>query len=82
MRKLQPFSGAAFVALVVVGVVLGSGTPGSTDPGSEVAAYYDAHQWRMVVAAFVLAASAFFAIAFTAPSVFKTSVTSCGTSAR
>lgn len=63
-KKLLPLSGIVFVLLVVVSVLLGGSTPGSTASGAKVASYYDAHNARMFVESFLLAAAGFFAVAF------------------
>ena len=54
-----PLSGAAAVVLVVASFAgLGGDTPGSSDPAAKISAYYDSHEVREMIAAFVLAASA------------------------
>ena len=64
IRKLLPLSGVVFVALVILGVLLGGSTPGSSAAGSKVAAYYDSHNARLFIESFVLAASGLFAVLF------------------
>ena len=52
-------SGAAAVVLVVVSFAgLGSDTPGAEDSAATISAYYESHEVREMLAAFVLAASA------------------------
>ena len=64
-RNWLPLSGILFVVIVIFGVVvLGGDTPGSNDPGREVLSYYDAHDVREGVAAFLLAASVPFLVGF------------------
>jgi hypothetical protein len=56
--RLLPLSGAAFViAAVAAIVVLGGDTPDSDSSAAKVASFYQAHQNRQNLAAFVLAAS-------------------------
>jgi hypothetical protein len=58
-------SGAAAAVLVVVAFAgLGGDTPGGDDPAAEISAYYNAHEVREMIAAFVLAASAPFFVIF------------------
>jgi hypothetical protein len=64
IRKLLPLSGIVFVGLVILAVLLGGSTPGSTATGEEVASYYDAHSTRLGIESFVLAASGLFAVIF------------------
>jgi hypothetical protein len=64
IRRLLPLSGIVFVAFVIVGVLLGGSTPGSTAPGTEVASYYDSHGARLFIESFVIAASGLFAVLF------------------
>ena len=64
LRRLLPLSGIVFVALIVLGVMLGGSTPASTATGSKVASYYDSHQARMVIVSFVLATAGFFIVVF------------------
>jgi hypothetical protein len=65
MPRLLPLSGIVFVVLALVAVIVfGGDTPGSNAPGGEVLAYYDAHQAREVIGAFVLAASVPFLVCF------------------
>jgi len=62
---MLPLSGIAFVVLVVVAIVgLGGSTPGTDDSGAEIASFYDAHEVRQGVAAFVIAASVPFLVFF------------------
>jgi hypothetical protein len=64
VRRYTPLSGIALVALIVLAVALGGSTPGGTDAGAKVAAYYDAHQARMVVISFLFTAAGLLAILF------------------
>jgi hypothetical protein len=64
LRRLMPLSGIVFVALIVVGVLLGGSTPESTDSGATVASYYDAHQTRLFILSFVLATAGLFVVLF------------------
>jgi hypothetical protein len=53
-----PLSGIAFVVLGLLSVVvLGGSTPDTDASASKVASFYDAHNGRQTVAAFILAAS-------------------------
>jgi hypothetical protein len=57
--RLLSLSGAGAVALVVASFAgLGGDTPGTSDSAATISAYYDAHEVREMIAAFVLAASA------------------------
>jgi hypothetical protein len=64
IRRLLPLSGIVFVALVIVGVLLGGSTPGSTAPGTKVASYYDSHGARLFIESFIVAASGLFVVVF------------------
>jgi preprotein translocase subunit SecG len=66
IRKLLPLSGVVFVALVIVAILLGGSTPGSTASGAKVASYFDSHGARMFIEAFLLTAAALFAVLFAA----------------
>jgi hypothetical protein len=56
--RLLPLSGAAFVVATVVAIVgLGGDTPDGSSDAAKVASYYQAHENRETVAAFVLAAA-------------------------
>jgi hypothetical protein len=56
--RLLPLSGLAFVILAVLAIVgLGGDTPDSEASAAKVASFYEAHQNRQIVAAFVLAAA-------------------------
>jgi hypothetical protein len=58
-------SGVAAVVLVVGSFAgLGGDTPGSEDSAAKISAYYGSHEWREMIAAFVLAASAPFFVLF------------------
>ena len=60
-----PASGIAFVVLAVLSIVVfGGDTPDDNSSAARVASYYNAHQNREVVAAFVLAASVPFLAVF------------------
>ncbi len=57
--RLLSLSGAGAVVLVVASFAgLGGNTPGASDSAATISAYYDGHEVREMVAAFVLAASA------------------------
>jgi hypothetical protein len=57
--RLLSLSGAGAVALVVASFAgLGGDTPGSSDSAAAISAYYDGHEVREMIAAFILAASA------------------------
>lgn len=67
LRRLLPLSGIVFVVLAVLAVVvLGRDTPASNAPGEEVRSYFDAHDVREAIGAFVLAASVPFLVCFAA----------------
>jgi hypothetical protein len=64
-RRALPLSGVVFVVLAVLGVVvLGGDTPSNDASAAEVLSFYDAHNVRQGVAAFVLAASVPFLVFF------------------
>jgi hypothetical protein len=63
-RRLPTLSGAAVVVLVGVVVALLPSTPGSGDSGTTIAAYYNDHQARTAVAAFVIGLTAPLLVAF------------------
>src|SRR5919204_1602104 len=67
MRRLQIAAGTAFVAAWIVGLVLANGGPDPSDSASEVAAYYDKHEVKSIVATLLidgLAGLAIVAIAY------------------
>jgi preprotein translocase subunit SecG len=64
IRRLLPLSGIVFVVLVVISVLVGASTPGSTASGAKVASFYDSHGAREFVEAFVLTASGLFVVLF------------------
>lgn len=65
LKRLLPLSGIVFVVLVILTiVVIGGDTPESNAPGGKVLSYYDAHQVREALAAFVFAVSIFFLVCF------------------
>jgi hypothetical protein len=64
ITKFLPLSGIVFVLLVVISVLLGGSTPGSTESGAKVASYYDAHNARLFIESFLIAASALFIVVF------------------
>lgn len=67
MRRLLPLSGIIYVVLALAGpIAIGQSTPETDDPASKVIAFYNAHSTRQGVAAFVLAASVPFLVAFAA----------------
>jgi hypothetical protein len=58
-------TGAVAAVLVVVSFAgLGGNTPTADDPAAKISAYYNAHEAREMIAAFVLAASAPFFVVF------------------
>lgn len=64
-RRLLPLSGIVFVVLAVLAVVpVGGSTPGSDASAAKVLSFYDAHTVRQGIAAFILAASVPFLVAF------------------
>lgn len=64
---MLPLSGIVFVVLALLAVVgLGGSTPDSDASGAKVLSFYDAHTARQSIAAFVLAASVPFIVAFAA----------------
>src|SRR5438093_13176570 len=66
VKRLLPAAGIVFVALIVTTLLVGGNTPGDTASGAKLVSYYDAHQTRVVLAAFLLAAATPFLIAFVA----------------
>lgn len=64
ITRLLPLSGVAFVALVVLSVGLGGGTPDPAAPAEEVVAFYEDELIRQRLAAYVLAASIPFLLFF------------------
>jgi hypothetical protein len=57
-KKWLPLSGIVFVVVALVAVIgVGGNTPDTDASASKVASYYDAHNVRQSVAAFLLAAS-------------------------
>jgi hypothetical protein len=63
--RMLALSGVAAVVLVVASFAgLGGDTPGSEDSAAKISAYYDSHEVREMIAAFVLAASAPFFVLF------------------
>ncbi len=65
LKRLVPLSGIAFVVLALVAVVgLGGTTPGSDASAAKVLSFYDAHNARQGTAAFILAVSVPFLVAF------------------
>ena len=64
MRRLVPLSGIAFVALIVLSLAVGGGTPASGASADEVASFYGDDLARQFVSTFVLAASAPFVVLF------------------
>jgi hypothetical protein len=63
-KRLFPLSGIVFVALVVISIAIGGGTPASDAPAGEVASFYDDNAIRQGAGTFVLAASAPFLVFF------------------
>jgi hypothetical protein len=66
VKRLLPAAGVVFVALIVTSLLVGGNTPRDTASGAKLASYYDAHQTRVMITAFLLAATAPFLIAFVA----------------
>ena len=64
ITRLLPLSGIAFVALIVLSIALGGGTPDPAAPAQEVASFYEEELIRQRLAAFVLAASMPFLLFF------------------
>ena len=62
-KRLVPFAGVAYVALMVVGIGM-TNTPDSTDPGSKVIAYYQAHHTRLSVSVFIFAYAALLTVVY------------------
>ena len=65
ITRLLPLSGIAFVALVVLSIAVGGGTPDPAAPPQEVVAFYEDELIRQRLAAYVLAASMPFLLFFT-----------------
>jgi hypothetical protein len=63
-RRLLPVSGIAFVALVVVALLVGGSTPGSDEPTAQVTAFYDENQVRQFIVCFLFAATVPFLVLF------------------
>lgn len=64
LKRLFPLSGIAFVALVVLSLGIGGGTPASDAPAAELASFYGENTVRQGITAFVLAATVPFLIFF------------------
>lgn len=64
MDKLFPLGGIAFVALVVLTLVVGGSTPEPGDAAAEVVTFYDQNEVRQFVTSFVFAATVPFLIVF------------------
>ena len=64
ITRLLPLSGIAFVALVVLSIVVGGGTPDPAAPAQEVVSFYEEESGRQRLAAFALAASMPFLLFF------------------
>ena len=63
--RVLPLGGVAFVVLVVFAFAgLSSDTPGIEDSASTINAFYDAHHWKEIVAALLVAASTPFLVVF------------------
>lgn len=63
-RSYLPWSGVVFVALVAGTVAVGGSTPDPDAAAAKVSSFYNAHDGRQIVAAFVLALAAPFLVAF------------------
>ena len=67
MKTLAITSGATFVGAWIVGLILANGGPSPSDSAAQVAAYYDSHELRSMVATLLidgLAGLAIFALAY------------------
>ena len=64
ITRLLPLSGIAFVALVVLSIAVGGGTPDPAAPAEEVVSFYEEELTRQRLAAYVLAASMPFLLFF------------------
>ena len=64
IARLLPLSGIAFVALVVLSIGIGGGTPDPAAPAEEVVSFYEDELIRQRLAAFPLAASMPFLLFF------------------
>jgi hypothetical protein len=64
MDRLFPLGGIAFVALVVVTLVVGGSTPEPGDTAAEVVSFYDQNEVRQFITSFVFAATVPFLILF------------------
>ena len=64
IKRLFPLAGIAFVALVVLTLVVGGSTPGSSDPTAEIASFYDQNEVRQFITSFAFAATVPFLIMF------------------
>jgi hypothetical protein len=64
ITRLLPLSGIAFVALVVLSIGVGGGTPDPAAPPQEVVSFYEDELIRQRLAAYVLAASMPFLLFF------------------
>ena len=64
IKRLFPLAGIAFVALVVLTLVIGGSTPGPGDAAAGVASFYDQNEVRQFVTSFVFAATVPFLILF------------------
>ncbi len=64
MTRLLPLSGIAFVALVVLSIGIGGGTPDPAAPAEEVVSFYEDELNRQRLAAIALAASMPFLLFF------------------
>jgi hypothetical protein len=64
-QKLFQLSGIVFVAIVVLGIVVVSGsTPGTDEPAADVASFYGDNEVRQFISSFVLAATVPFLVIF------------------
>jgi hypothetical protein len=65
MGRLLPLSGVVFVVAAVVAIVgVGGDTPDGDSSAAKVSSFYQAHQNRQNIAAFILAASILFLVLF------------------
>jgi hypothetical protein len=64
ITRLLPLTGIAFVALVVLSIAIGGGSPDPAAPAEEVVSFYEDELTRQRLAAFPLAASMLFLLLF------------------
>jgi hypothetical protein len=64
LQKRLPLSGIAFVALALIAVAIGGGTPGTDDSVAEIARFYDENEVRHWITSFAFPATVPFLIVF------------------